>query len=222
LEVVDVNVTATDLLRVCLADDHPVLMTGFAVALSDFGMEVVGQSRTPDDAVEKYRELAPDVLVLDIRFGGRKTGLDAAKEILSQFPNAKIVFLSQFDSDSLIMEAYKIGGYAFVTKDCEPNDLAAAIQKAHKGERFFLPAIAERLAVLSIRGDTSPLALLDARELDVLKFIAQGLTNVQIAERLGLSLKTISNTSQSVKDKLGTQRIADITLLAVKHGLIEP
>lgn len=207
--------------RVSLADDHPLLMAGFAMALADFGIEVIAKNRTPDEAIASYGELKPDVLVLDIKFAGQKSGLDAAKAVLTDFPDAKIVFLSQFDSDSLITEAYKIGGYAYVTKDREPSELAAAIKKAQQRSRFFLPAIAERLAVLSIGGDSSPLAVLDSRELDVFKLMAQGLTLAEIAQRLDLSIKTISNTSLSIKDKLGTQRIADLTLLAVKHGLIE-
>jgi two-component system, NarL family, invasion response regulator UvrY len=214
--------TTTNRLRVCLADDHPLLMTGFAMALADHDVEVIGQSKTPEDAVAQYRKLGPDVLVLDIRFGTRKSGLDAAREILADDPLAKIVFLTQFDSDSLITEAYKLGGCAFITKDCEPSELAGAIRKAKHGETYFPPVIAQRLAAISVRSHTSPLARLEARELDVFKAMARGLTNAEIAEQMDLSVKTISNTSQSVKEKLGMERVADLTLLAVKHGLIEP
>jgi DNA-binding NarL/FixJ family response regulator len=211
----------TDHVRVCLADDHPLLMTGFAQALADHGVEVVGKSKTPDEAVAQCQKLAPDVMVLDIRFGTHKSGLDAAREILASDPQAKIVFLTQFDSDNLITEAYKLGGFAFVTKDCEPSDLAGAIRKAKRGETYFPPAIAQRLAAISVRSHGSPFARLDEREMEVFKAMARGLTNAQIAEQLDLSVKTISNASQSVKDKLGLHRTADLTLLAVKHGLIE-
>ena len=209
-------------IRVLLADDHPIVMTGFAMSLSGFGMDVVGQAKTPQEATEQYAALLPDVAVLDIRFGTELTGLDAAQSILKRFPSAKIVFLSQFDQDSLIKETYRLGARAFVTKDCDPSDLATAVRHAHAGKLYFMPQIAERLANLSVRGDVSPQSQLDARGLEIFKLMAEGLTNAEIAERLDLSTKTISNISQAVKEKLGVHRQAYITKLAVKHGLIEP
>ena len=121
-------------IRVMLADDHPIVMTGFAMSLAGVGMDVVGQAKTPDEAAAMYAELQPDVLVLDIRFGTELTGLDAAEDILKKFPAAKIVFLSQFDQDSLIKETYRLGARAFVTKDCDPADLATAVRHAADGK----------------------------------------------------------------------------------------
>ncbi|GJI89887.1 DNA-binding response regulator [Rugamonas sp. R1(2021)] len=205
-----------------LADDHPIVMTGFAMSLTGQGLDVVAQARTPEEALEQHKRLAPDVIVLDIRFGDQLTGLDVAKQILAQAPSAAIVFLSQFDQDSLIKETYRLGGRAFMTKDCDPADLAAAVRRAHEGELYFLPHIAERLANLSVRGDASPQSQLDERALEIFTLMAEGLTNAEIAEKLDVSTKTISNISQAVKEKLGVHRPAYITRLAVKHGLIEP
>ena len=209
-------------IRVMLADDHPIVMTGFAMSLQGQGLDVVAQARTPADALAQYQELKPDVIVLDIRFGEQLTGLDVARQILAQTPSAAIVFLSQFDQDSLIKETYRLGGRAFMTKDCDPADLAAAVKRAHDGELYFLPHIAERLANLSVRGDASPQSQLDERALEIFTLMAEGLTNAEIAEKLDVSTKTISNISQAVKEKLGVHRPAYITRLAVKHGLIEP
>jgi DNA-binding NarL/FixJ family response regulator len=209
-------------IRVMLADDHPIVMTGFAMSLQGQGLEVVAQARTPEEALERFQQLRPDVIVLDIRFGEQLTGLDVAKRILAQAPAAAIVFLSQFDQDSLIKETYRLGGRAFMTKDCDPADLAAAVRRAHEGELYFLPHIAERLANLSVRGDASPQSQLDERALEIFTLMAEGLTNAEIAEKLDVSTKTISNISQAVKEKLGVHRPAYITRLAVKHGLIEP
>ena len=209
-------------IRVLLADDHPIVMTGFAMSLANHGMEVLGQARTPQEAVSQYLALRPDVLILDIRFGDELTGLDAARQVLAQDAKAKIIFLSQFDQDSLIKETYRLGARAFVTKDCDPADLALAVVRAHASELYFPPHIAERLANLSVRGDTSPQSVLDERGLQIFKLMAEGLTNVEIAEQLDLSSKTISNISQEIKEKLGVHRPAYITRLAVKYGLIEP
>lgn len=209
-------------IRVMLADDHPIVMTGFAMSLQGQGLDVVAQARTPEEALAQFRQLQPDVVVLDIRFGEQLTGLDVAKQILAEAPAAAIVFLSQFDQDSLIKETYRLGGRAFMTKDCDPADLAAAVRRAHEGELYFLPQIAERLANLSVRGDASPQSQLDERALEIFTLMAEGLTNAEIAEKLDVSTKTISNISQAVKEKLGVHRPAYITRLAVKHGLIEP
>jgi two-component system, NarL family, invasion response regulator UvrY len=183
---------------------------------------VTGQARSPEEAQQMFAALQPDVLVMDIRFGTELTGLDAARNILKQFPKANIVFLSQFDQDSLIKETYRLGARAFVTKDCDPADLANAVRNAHKNKLYFLPQIAERLANLSVRGDVSPQSQLDQRGLEIFKLMAEGLTNAEIAEKLNLSTKTISNISQSIKEKLGVDRQAYITKLAVRHGLIDP
>jgi two-component system invasion response regulator UvrY len=209
-------------IRVVLADDHPLLMAGFAMSLTDYGIQVVGEAKTPDGAIAKFVAMKPDVLVLDIRFGAKLSGLNAAKELLEKNAKAKIVFLSQFDQDSLIKEAYRLGGYAFVTKDRDAAELASAIKSAAEGKLYFLPEVAERLASLSIHGDSSPQSQLEEREVDIFTLMAQGLTNQEIAEQLDLSPKTISNISQSIKEKLQIHRAADITRLAVKHGLIEP
>lgn len=205
-----------------LADDHPIVMAGFSTSLAGLGMEVVGQARSPDEAVAMYDALLPDVAVFDIRFGAGLSGLDAARTVLKAHPQARIVFLSQFDQDSLIKETYRLGAKAFVTKDCDPADLASAVRQAHGGKLYFLPHIAERLANLSVQGDVSPQSQLDQRGLEIFKLMAEGLTNAEIAEKLNLSTKTISNISQSIKEKLGVDRQAYITKLAVRHGLIEP
>jgi len=198
------------------------MMAGFETVLNSYGVKAVGKTTMPEEALRLYEEKRPDVLVLDIRFGEKMTGLDVAKEILKKFQDANIVFLSQFDQDSLIKEAYRIGARAFLTKACAADDLANAIQLAQRGEKFFLPEVATRLATIAIQGDTSPQSKLDDREIAVFKYMARGLTNLEIADKMNLSPKTISNVSQTVKEKLGAHRPADITRLAVKHGLIEP
>ncbi len=208
-------------IRVVLADDHPMTMAGFAMTLSKFGIEVVGSARTPAEAEEMYADKLPDVLVLDVRFGEKETGMDVAQNVLKRDPKAAIVFLSQFDQDSLIKDAYRIGGRAFITKDREPIEVAQAIQYAERGDLFILPHIADRLAKLSVRGDNSPRTVLNDQEIAVFVSLARGLTITEMADELAVSPRTISNLSHSVKVKLGLTRPADITRLAVKHGFID-
>lgn len=211
-----------DKIRVLLADDHPIVMAGFALSLGSMGIEVIGEVTTPNEAIESYEKLKPDVLMIDLRFGEKLTGLDGAKTILDRHPDAKILFLSQFDQDALIKQTYSIGGKGFLTKDVRAADLAQAVTEAHRGDTYFLPKIAKRLANLSVKGDQSPSAVLDAREFEIFLLTAKGRTTQEMADLLGLSPKTISNVTHSLKEKLGTNRIADLTLLAVRHGYVEP
>lgn len=209
-------------ISVLIADDHPVIIEGLTTALSRHGIEVAGQATTTGEVVARYEQLAPDVVVLDVRFREEATGLDVAAELLDRHPDAKIVFYSQFDQDDVIRDAYRAGGRGFVTKTKAPAVLADAIRQVQEGKTQFLPEIAERLALLGVRGDDSPRAKLDAREFQVFCMMAAGATNAEIAGAIGLSLKTISTTSQNIKDKLKVQRQADLTRLAVKHKLIDP
>lgn len=205
-----------------LADDHPLILEGLRTVLTKQGMKVVGEVMAVGDIVPRIKQLRPDVAVLDVRFGPGPTGLDVARDLLSQQPGARVVFYSQFDQDEVIRDAYRLGGAAFVTKNQPPEVLFEAITAAAQGRTFFPPAIAERLAVLGLHGDDSPRARLDPRELEVFLHLANGLNNNEIAERMGLSSKTIGMVGQTVREKLGVQRAADLTRLAVRHGMIEP
>jgi len=207
---------------VLIADDHPMIIQGLISALKREGVQRVADAGNTDDVIKQFERTHPDVVVLDIRFGGGTTGLQVAKDLLARHPQARIVFYSQFDQDEIVKEAYRLGGMAFISKSGPPDELTTAIRQAHAGQVYFTSAIANRLALLGVRGDDSPRSTLAPRELEVFTFMAQGLTNAEIAERLSLSVKTISNVSQDIKEKLGVHRPADITLLAVKHGLITP
>lgn len=210
-------------IRVMIADDHPLIVEGLSTLLERYGLQVVGSANEATAVVGRFAELKPDVLVLDLRFGdGGVGGLDVLNELLARFPAANVIVYTQFDQDAIVREAYKRGAKAFVAKSVEPSDLADVVTRVSRGETVFMPEIASRLAMISVRGDESPLAKLQPRELEVFKLMAQGLTNVEIADRMDLSPKTISMTSQSIKDALGMHRAADITLLAVRCGVIEP
>lgn len=148
--------------------------------------------------------------------------MDVARSLLSKEPEARIVFYSQFDQNEVIREAYRLGAAAYVTKNQPPGVLATAIEEAARGKTYFVPAIAERLALLGVRGDESPRSRLDAREAEVFVQLANGLTNNEIAERMSLSSKTIGVIAQAIREKLGVQRAAEMTRLAVRYGMIDP
>ncbi len=209
-------------IRVLLADDHPLLVDGLAAALGRIRFDVVAKAYAASEIGAAYASSKPDVAVLDVRFGREVRGLQAARDLLKEHPDARVVVYSQFDDDELLQEAYRLGVSAFITKDRDAAALAVAIREAHAGKRYFLPEIAERLAVLGLQYVDSPQALLDPRDLQVFAHMAQGLTNAEIAAKMDLSPKTISTISQSIKERFGVQRQAEITLLAFKHRVIRP
>ena len=211
----------TAFIDVMIADDHPLIIEGLAAALHGFGIKVTARASEAEQVVDLYAKGRPQVVVLDLRFGEHASGIDVARKLLERFHDARIVMYSQFDQDAVIRDAYQVGVLAFITKNADPRLLVDAIRRAKDGKTFFLPEIAERLALLSVRAGDSPVNKLAGRDLEVFRLMAQGRTNVEIAEMLDLSTKTISITSQSIKEVLGVHRAADITLLAVRHGLIE-
>lgn len=212
--------SAPEAVRVLIADDHPLIVLGLTTALTDLGIDVVGHVEAAGDVIPLFAATSPDVLILDIRFGDGPTGLDVARELLQRFPEARIVFYSQFDQDETISEAYRLGGAAFIPKNTAPALLAEAIGRVSNGQPYFLKEIAERLALIGMRRDDSPQSRLGPRELEIFKLMAMGLTNAEMATKMDLSPKTISTISQTVKEKLGVHRQAEITKLAVKHLMI--
>ena len=138
-----------------LADDHPLIVEGLTTALARFGIRIVGQTGAAKEILGKYAECRPDVVVLDVRFDDEETGLDVARELVTQYPAARIVFYSQFDQDEIICEAYRLGGAGFVTKSKAPAVLADAIKVAATSKNpQFLSEIAERLAILGLKKET--------------------------------------------------------------------
>ena len=208
-------------LRVLIADDHPMIAEGLSAILTHQGIEVVGRVDRAQAVLPALADTSIDVLILDVRFGDDMSGIDVLKQLQAERPGTRVVMYSQFDQDEIIREAYRLGAAAFVTKSSSPSVIAHAVHQVAEGKVFFLPEIAERLALLGVRGDASPLHKLDERSREVFRLMALGRTNVEIAEQLGLSPKTISTTSQSIKDELGVSRPADITRMALRLGLIE-
>jgi two-component system invasion response regulator UvrY len=208
--------------KILLGDDNPIFATGCALTLANYGIEIIGEGSTPADILGRYDDLQPEVLVLDAALGGHNGGLKLARQVRALHPSAKIVILSDTERETLYKESYRLGAYAFITKNRDPADLAEAVFKARAGSLYFLPHVAEQLASDKVRGDDSPQDVLHVRELEVFRLMALGRTNLEIAEELRLSAKSISTYSQSIKDKLGVHRAAELTRLAVRHGLIEP
>jgi len=210
----------TPAIRVVMADDHAALFEGLGSILLQHNIDVVKLTNQPSEISACYAALRPDVLLLDIRFRDNVSGLDIAQNILHRYPRANIVFLSQYEVGTLIKEAYRLGARAYVNKRTDIPTLISAIQHASKGEKIYTPDVDAKYRELVEKGGGAPQEKLRGRELQTFILVAEGFSNLEIAEKLGVSAKTISLDVAYIKGQLGLERNAELTKLAIQHGLI--
>lgn len=212
------------MISVLIADDHPLITEGSVSILESDPQKrftVVGTAETADDAVLQYKKVRPDVAILDIRFGHANTGIDAALDIKLDFPDAKIIFVSQLPPESFLLYGYRIGALAVLVKNCSSSQLIDAVSSAAAGKQYFLPELAEKLAHIAIGSDTNPRFTLDDRELFVFSRLAEGWSSDEIAAEIGLTSRSVLNISADIKQKLHVNRPAEITRLAIRSGVID-
>lgn len=209
-------------IRVFLADDHRLLVAGFRDVLKDYGIDVVEVAYSLEGLVDRYQEVKPDVLVIDVRFDSKnivvENGLDVCEELLAREPSAKIVVFSQFDDQYIIEKSYQLGVLAFVRKDESTEVLNEAIKTVSEGKEYFSPEIAQLLAWSAVK-DRNPKKLLDEKEMRAFALTADGASLTELASQMDLSTKTVGVLMKSVKGKLGVESQADITKLAIRYGV---
>jgi DNA-binding NarL/FixJ family response regulator len=216
------------MIRVLLADDQQLLLDGLAAILgAEPDLEVVGLAKDGREAVALARELAPDVAVLDIRMPVMD-GIAAARELSRQPRPPRVLVLTTFDLDEHVYEAMKAGASGFLLKDLPRGRLANAIRETAAGETPMDPAVTRRLVERFVRrpNPTAPSAPgldeLSDRELDVLRALARGLTNAEIAAELHLGAPTIKTHVAAILRKLDLRDRVQAVILAYESGLVEP
>ena len=208
-------------LRILIVDDHAIVREGQrALIETEPGMEVVGEASDGIQAVEMTHSLQPDVVLLDLVMP-RKGGLEAIREIKKQDPQACILVLTSFAEDENVYAAIKAGAQGYLMKDASPQDILAAIRQAHRGEPSMTPSIAQKLMRELQRSSDLPPSEepLTAREVEVLKLLAQGLQNKEIAEELVISERTVSTHVSNILTKLHLANRTQAALYALKEGL---
>ena len=211
------------MIRVLLADDHAVVRTGFRLLLeADGDIRVVGEADSGEDACRQYAELEPDVLILDIAMPGMG-GLEALKRIRARDPRARVLALSAYDDPMHARRALREGALGFLSKRSAPETLKEALTTVAASKRYIDAAVAQKLALEELDGGAkSPIERLSEREFDVFLRLARGATVQRIAEELKLSASTVGTHLYNVKQKLGVTNQSELTLIAIRHGLIEP
>jgi len=201
-------------LRIMVVEDHFVVRTGLsAIINSQSDMVTVAEARNGREAIELYREFQPDVTLMDLRIP-LLSGTEAIAAIVSEFPRAKIIVLSTFGGDEDIFQALQAGARAYFLKDVKGQDLIGAIRAVNAGQRLLPPEIAARLAERIPRSELSP------RELEILRLIAKGSSNKEIANTLDISEGTVRVHASNIFAKLGCNDRAQAVSEAFQRGII--
>ncbi len=210
-------------IRVLLADDHEIMLNGLRSLLEqEADMVVVGEAKDGREAVAAAREKAPQVVVMDLSMPGMN-GIEATRRIAAEQPAVKVLCFSMHGDQGFVGAALEAGAAGYLLKDYAVDDLVQAIRAVAAGETYLCPQIAGTVveAYRAARGNAGPSAysLLTAREREVLQLIAEGHTNGRIAERLGLSVKTVGTHRERLMAKLDIHTVAELTKYAVREGL---
>ena len=208
-------------IRILIAEDHPMFRFGIRALLSaEPGMEVVGEATNGQEAVSLAASLKPDLILMDINLP-QLNGIEATRQILKQNQELNILIVTMFEDDT-IFAALQAGARGYILKGAEGEETLRAIHAAANGESIFSPAVAKRLTQFFAQSSTptpKPFQDLTDRERDILKLIAQGLTNNAIAERLSLSPKTVRNQVSIILSKLHVTDRAEAIVKAREAGL---
>lgn len=205
------------MIRIVLADDHPVVRAGLRAMLSgDPDLDMIGEAVTPDDAVALATDLTPDVVLMDLQFGTDQTGADATRRIRALPNPPAVLVLTNYDTDSDILDAVEAGASGYLLKDAPPEELIAAIHAAASGETALAPAIAGRLLARM----RSPQPSLSARETEVLRLVADGATNNGIAAQLHISDATVKSHLVHIYTKLDVPSRTAAVATARDTGLL--
>ena len=222
--------TATNLrtsearVRVLIVDDHAIVRKGIRALLSEAGgFEVVGEADSGQEAVLRAQESNPDVILMDVLMPGMD-GIEATRQITSRQPKTRILVLTSFAADNKVFPAIKAGALGYLLKDSSPDELVRAIRQVHRGEPSLHPTIARKLLQEIARPaelQPAPEALTD-REMTVLRLIAQGLSNQEIADRISVSEPTVRTHVSRILGKLHVASRTQAALYAVREGLTDP
>ncbi len=227
-------------IHVLLVDDHDILSQGLKMLLGmQQGIQVVGEARTGQEAIVIAQELVPDVVVMDITMPDMD-GLEACQIIRNQLPATQVLMLTMHESEEYFLQALRMGAAGYLVKKAAPSDLQMAINSIAQGGAFLYPGLAKALirSYVASPASASPasndhgtmnasslaqaLRVLTPREVEVLRLVAEGRTNQEIADQLTLSIKTVQTHRANVMEKLELRDITHLVRFAIHHGLITP
>jgi two-component system invasion response regulator UvrY len=204
-----------------LVDDHAVVRMGFRLLLDTTSdLRVVDECGSGEEALQCFAEVNPDVVVLDLSMGGMG-GLEALSRLLAKWPATRVLVLSAHEDTAHPRRALAAGALGYLTKRSAAEALIEAIRQVAAGKLFLEPALAQEIIVEQVGSQGSPLEALSAREFEVFVMLARGKSVAEIAAVLFLSPRTVGTHLYNIKQKLGAGNAAELTLIAIRNGLIE-
>ena len=212
------------MIKVLLADDHGIVRAGLRRIVEDSAdMEVVAEAADGKEAIRQARKQAPDVVVVDISMPGMD-GLEVISQLRAYIPQLPVIVLTMHEEEQYVVRAIEAGAMGYITKRSAPEQLVEAIRKVHAGGRYLTDEAAELLALCVARGAQArfPLDTLSMRELQVLRRLALGHTNREIAESYHISIKTVDTYRSRLLKKLNLRNNAELARFAMQNRLIEP
>ncbi len=210
--------------KVLVVDDHDLIRLGICGMLEEVnGADVVGQAASGEDALDQVKALRPDIVLMDIRMPGIG-GLEATRRILQRYPQIKVIVVTAFNDELYPTRLLKAGAAGYITKNADCEEVAEALKCVMSGRIYVSPGIAQQMVVngLSPGQESSPLASLSQRELQIAQMITSGLRAAEVAATLCISPKTINSYKYRIYEKLGVNNDVELTLAAVKYGLVDP
>jgi DNA-binding NarL/FixJ family response regulator len=213
----------TQTVRVLIADDQTLFRVGLARLLEeDPRVEIVGQAGDGAEAVKLAGTVMPDVILMDLKMPN-VDGIEATKQILAKHPGVKVLLLTTFEADNHVIQALKAGASGYILKDSRPESIVSSLLAVMAGERVMASAVANRVLEM-LTGTTTPKEFYDGltgREIEILKLLAGGMANKQIAYKLKISEKTVRNHVSNMYEKLNIYDRSQAVLYAVRKGLVE-
>jgi two-component system invasion response regulator UvrY len=209
-------------IKILLVDDHAVVRMGFKMLIeAEADIKVIGEAESGEVAVKLFQELKPDIIVMDITMPGIG-GLEAIDRIMAKDKNTKILVLSAHEDSVHPKRVLNAGAMGYLTKRSAAEELIKAIKSIHQGKRYLEPNIAQQMAITQLSGETNPVEILSDREFEVFMALAKGKSTNDIADTLCLSPRTVGTHLYNIKQKLNVNNSAEIALIAIRCGLIDP
>jgi DNA-binding NarL/FixJ family response regulator len=214
----------SDRVRVLVVDDHEVVRQGIRMVLeTDPDLEVVGEACSGEEAIERVRELSPSVVVMDIGMPGL-SGFEATRRIRQSNPEVQVLALTVHDSEAYVFQMLQAGATGYVVKRAPASEVIQAVKRAHRGESVLHPSVAKLLIrdylSRAERGEEASYDSLSQREREILKLVAEGKTNRDIAELLAVSVKTVQAHRANLMRKLGMHDRTELVKYAIRKGII--
>ena len=209
-------------IKILLVDDHAVVRMGFKMLIeAEDDIIVIGEAESGEVAIKLFQELKPDIIVIDITMPGIG-GLEAIDRIIAKDKNTKILVLSAHEDSVHPKRVLNAGAIGYLTKRSAAEELIKAIKSIHQGKRYLDPNIAQQMAITQLSGETNPVEILSDREFEVFIALAKGKSTNEIADTLCLSPRTVGTHLYNIKQKLNANNSAEIALIAIRCGLIDP